>query len=61
MIDVKKRTCSAGYDRYFESEEILLKQGSEQGDIWGGGIDIETKMKDFNSLLNIKNILALGW
>lgn len=54
VIDVRKKVCSAGCDRHFESEEILLKDGSSQSDIWGGGIDLETKVIDFNSFINIR-------
>lgn len=54
VIDVEKKICSAGADRHFESEAILLQQGSEQTNIWGGGIDLETKDIDFNSFINIR-------
>lgn len=54
VIDVKKKICSAGCNRYFESEKILLEQGSKQSDLWGGGIDIDTKMVDCNSFINIR-------
>jgi len=54
VIDVKKRICSAGCDRHFDSEQILLKEGSSQSDLWGGGIDLETKDIDFNSFINIR-------
>lgn len=54
VIDIKKKICSAGCDRHFESEKILIEQGSEQADVWGGGIDIETKEIDFNSFINIR-------
>jgi uncharacterized protein DUF5674 len=54
VIDLKKKICSAGMDRHFEGEQILLKQGSRQGDIWGGGIDLETKEIDYNSFINIR-------
>lgn len=54
VIDVDKKICSAGMDRHFEGERILLDQGSKQADIWGGGIDLETKMIDFNSFINIR-------
>ena len=36
VIDVKNKICSAGADRHFESEEVLLNQGSTQSDLWGG-------------------------
>jgi hypothetical protein len=54
VIDFEKRICSAGCDRHFESEQILLEQGSSQKDIWGGGIDLETLTIDFNSFINIR-------
>lgn len=54
VIDIKNRICSAGADRHFESEQILLQQGSKQSDLWGGGIDLETKIIDFNSFINIR-------
>ncbi|MBI3577526.1 hypothetical protein HY086_05810 [Candidatus Gottesmanbacteria bacterium] len=54
VIDVKKKICSAGCDRHFESEKILLDQGSKQEDLWGGGIDVETKTIDFNSMINVR-------
>lgn len=54
VIDINKKVCSAGMDRHFEGEAVLLEQGSKQSDIWGGGIDLETKTIDFNSFINIR-------
>lgn len=54
VIDIEKKICSAGCDRHFESEKILLDEGSSQSDVWGGGIDIETKAIDFKSFINIR-------
>ncbi|MDO8497111.1 MAG: DUF5674 family protein [bacterium] len=54
VIDLDKRVCSAGANRHFESEQILLEQNSKQTDLWGGGVDIETKTIDFNSFINIR-------
>src|SRR3989304_9135476 len=54
VIDVENKICSAGMDRHFEGEQILLSQGSKQSNIWGGGIDLETKTIDFNSFINIR-------
>ena len=54
VIDIKREICSAGCDRHFESEQILLKEGSKQTDLWGGGIDLETKLIDCNSFINIR-------
>lgn len=54
VIDIKRKICSAGMDRHFEGEKILLNQGSIQSHVWGGGIDIETKEIDYNSFINIR-------
>jgi hypothetical protein len=54
VIDVTKKVCSAGMDRHFEGEQILLQQGSSQKDLWGGGLDLETKEIDYNSFINIR-------
>lgn len=54
VIDIERNTCSAGADRHFESEKILLEGGSKQSNLWGGGIDIETKIIDCNSFINIR-------
>lgn len=54
VIDVNNKVCSAGMDRHFEGEKILLEQGSRQSDVWEGGIDLETKVIDFNSFINIR-------
>ncbi len=54
VIDVRGKICSAGCDRHFDSEKILLEQGSLQANLWGGGIDIETRAIDNNSMINIR-------
>ena len=54
VIDIEKGICSAGCDRHFESEKILLEQGSLQSNLWGGGVDLETKVIDGNAFINIR-------
>lgn len=54
VIDIDKKYCSAGMDRHFEGEQILLKEGSTQSSIWGGGLDLITKEIDYNSFINIR-------
>lgn len=56
VIDINRKICSAGMDRHYKGEEMLLKRGSKQSDIWGGGVDLETKTVDFNSFINIRPI-----
>lgn len=54
VIDIKTRICVAGMDRHYEGEELLLKNGSKQSNIWGGGIDVSNQIVDFNSFINIR-------
>lgn len=55
VIDLKQKICSAGMNRHFEGEQILLKEyQSRQSEIWGGGLDTETKEIDCNSFINIR-------
>lgn len=54
VIDIESGVCSAGSGRHFEMEKILLDQGSLQLNLWGGGIDIDTKTIDCNSFINIR-------
>ncbi len=54
VIDIEKEICSAGCDLHIDSEQILLGKGSKQSNVWGGGVDLETKDIDFNSFINIR-------
>ena len=54
VIDIDRKICSAGCDRHFDSEQILLEDGSKQPNLWGGGIDLETGTIDFKSFINIR-------
>lgn len=55
VIDIKQKICSAGMNRHFEGEQILLNDyHSHQNQIWGGGLDTETQEIDFNSFINIR-------
>lgn len=54
VIDIDKKICSAGANRHFENEAVLLKEGSEQKSLWGGGIDLKALAIDNNSMINIR-------
>lgn len=54
VIDIEKKICSAGMNRHYEGEAILMNSGSKQKNLWGGGIDLDTKEIDFNSFINIR-------
>ncbi len=54
VIDIDNKICSAGANRHFENEAILLEDGSKQSSLWGGGIDLKTLAIDNNSMINIR-------
>lgn len=54
VVDVEKEILAGGGERHFESEKKLLEEGSNQKDLWGGGLDLETKEIDYNSIINLR-------
>lgn len=54
VVDVEKKILTAGGLRHFEGEELLLKEGSKQKNLWGGGLDLETLGIDFASMINLR-------
>jgi hypothetical protein len=54
VVDIKKKIACAGADRHFDEEQELIRLGSIQSNLWGGGIDIQTGEVDYNSMINIR-------
>lgn len=54
VIDIEKEILTAGGQRHVQGEELLLQNGSRQENLWGGGLDLETKGMDFDSMINIR-------
>lgn len=54
VIDVEQKILAAGGERHFEGEQKLLEQGSRQENLWGGGLDLQTKEIDYNSVINLR-------
>lgn len=54
VIDIKQNILAAGGIRHAEAEQVLIRQGSNQGDLWGGGLDLETGEIDYDSMINIR-------
>ena len=40
--------------RHYLGEQLLLQDGSYQKDLWGGGVDLESKEIDYESMINIR-------
>ncbi len=54
VIDIEEEILSAGGTRHVDGEQLLLKEGSLQKNLWGGGFDLETGEIDFDSMINIR-------
>ena len=54
VVDLEKGIMTVGGERHVQGEELLLQNGSEQKNLWGGGIDLETGGMDFDSMINIR-------
>lgn len=53
-IDIKTGLMTIGGEWHADGEKVLIKNGSRQEDIWGGGIDFITKAISYTSLINIR-------
>jgi len=54
VVDVRRKILSAGGDKHVDGEQLLLKDGSKQEDLWGAGLDLETNEMDFDSMINLR-------
>lgn len=54
VVDVQRKILSAGGDKHVDGEQLLLKDGSKQEDLWGAGLDLETNEMDFDSMINLR-------
>lgn len=54
VVDVEKEILTAGGLKHVDGEQLLLKNGSKQENLWGGGLDLETGEIDFDSMINLR-------
>lgn len=54
VVDIEREILTGGADRHFDEEKALLDDGSKQADLWGGGVDLETGIIDYNSVINLR-------
>ena len=53
-IDVERNVLAGGGEYHADREEILLKDGSRQEDIWGADWYPESRKVEFGALINIR-------
>lgn len=54
VVDIEKGILTGGGERHVEGEQRLLREGSRQENLWGGGLDLETNEIDYNSIINLR-------
>lgn len=54
VVDIEQEILGGGGERHFEAEQKLLTEGCRQENLWGGGLDLETKEIDYNSIINLR-------
>lgn len=53
-VDVRNGLMAIGGEWHADGEKVLLENGSQQADVWGGGLVQSSGQIDFNSLINTK-------
>jgi hypothetical protein len=54
VVDLEKEIITAGGKMHIEGKALMLKNDSQQKNLWGGGIDLETGQMDFDSMINVR-------
>ena len=53
-IDLEKEIVAIGGEYHFDAEQELLKLGSKQVDIWGGGLELTSKCLETYAMINVR-------
>ena len=53
-VDLEKEILVLGTELHADGEKNLLEGGSQQDDIWGGGINLKDKIIDTTAVLNLR-------
>lgn len=54
VVDIHEGLLAAGGEWHADAERVLLDINSQQKNIWGGGIDLQTGEVDYISLINTR-------
>lgn len=54
VTDIEKGVLAIGGFRHVDAEQELLKLGSKQENLWGGGWDFVSNEADYDSMINIR-------
>lgn len=54
VIDIKNNIMTIGGEWHADGEKVLLDHNADKNNIWGGGIDLDTKNIDTLALINLR-------
>ena len=54
VVDIERELLGIGGEWHADAEAELLRRGSKQKDLWGGGLDLVTNSVEFTSLINTR-------
>ena len=54
VVDIEKEILCGGGAMHLDDRQLLLDHGCKQENIWGGGIDLETREVTYDSMINIR-------
>lgn len=54
VVDIDLEILGIGGEWHADAEAELLRQGSKQQNLWGGGLDLVTNTIEFTSLINTR-------
>ena len=57
VVDIRRRILAGGSGMHFQCEEILLKDGSPQSDLWGANWYPDEQTIEFESLINARGLV----
>lgn len=53
-LDLEFGVAALGGEYHADAEKLLLEKGLKSPNIWGGGINLETKKFETNAIINLK-------
>lgn len=54
VIDIEKNVLAIGGEYHIDCEEVLIKSGSKQENLYGGGYRVSTKEVEYMAMSNYK-------
>lgn len=54
VVDIRRRILAGGGEMHADCEQVLLKAGSEQNDLWGANWYPADQRIEFEALINIR-------